>query len=75
MLTNRYPKCERCDRPLPKDMVLSQAELEAVFACERLEREEAGRKAHRREMDKAAIGIGGESRSGPSLDDWLDLVI
>jgi hypothetical protein len=75
VLTNRYPKCERCDRLLPKDMVLSQAELEAVFARERLEREEAGRKAHRKEMDKPMVGIGGESRSGPSLDDWLDLVI
>lgn len=75
VLTNRYPKCERCDRPLPKDVVLSQAELEAVFARERLEREEAARKAHRKEMDKPVTGIGDGPRSGPSLDDWLDLII
>lgn len=74
VLTNRYPKCERCDRQLPKDIVLSEAELEAVFARERDERADAAQKAYRKEMDKPKIGIGGAPSvlSLLSLGDLID---
>lgn len=74
VLTNRHPKCERCDRQLPKDMVLSEAELETLFARERQERAEAAQKAYRKELDKPATGIGGEAPSVLSVLSLGDLI-
>lgn len=74
VLTNRYPKCERCDRQLPKDMVLSEAELAALFARERDERAQAARQARRSEWTGRGIGIGTDAPSGLSVLSLGDLI-
>jgi predicted amidophosphoribosyltransferase len=73
VLTNRYPMCERCERPLPNDMVLSPTELEDVFARERQARQEAMEKAYRKEMATRPVGLGTEPPSALDLLSWGDL--
>jgi hypothetical protein len=48
VLTNRYPRCERCERELPSNLVLTKVELESVFARERVARERASQEAYRK---------------------------
>jgi hypothetical protein len=73
VLTDRYPKCERCDRQLPVGMVMSKSELEGVFARERQAREDAAQKAYRKELDKPKIGTTGLPMSDLPRGDWMDI--
>jgi len=56
IFTNRYPKCERCDRQLPSDMVLSRVKLEALLAREREERERRAQSQRRKEGSGPILG-------------------
>ena len=56
VFTNRYPKCERCNRQLPSDMVLSKVELDAVLAREREEREQRARSERRKQTPGPTLG-------------------
>ena len=74
VLTNRYPKCERCERQLPSDMVLSPVELDEVFALERQARQDADEKAYRREMATRVSGLGTEAPSALDILSAGDLL-
>ena len=74
VFTNRYPRCERCERQLPSDMVLSPAELEKVFALEREERQAALEMTRRKEMATRESGLGTEPLSPLDLLSLGDLL-